>query len=200
MCLTVPMETNTSSIQTEMAEVLAPLYDQLTEWEKLVDIYEVMVKNTQDPTGQIERLHMIAAIYERQLSQYDNAFNAYARALAIDPTLETTIDQLHRLAEVTSEWEKLAGLLAQQAENILDPATKVQMIHRLARVLEARLNRVDDAVAERIRERLRISPTARLPQPSRRTAWCVRLGGGCLLRPPASGRSRRAATTAYICT
>jgi tetratricopeptide (TPR) repeat protein len=56
------------------AEVLAPLYDQLAEWEKLVDIYEVMVKNTQDPVGQIERLHMIAAIYERQLSQYDNAF------------------------------------------------------------------------------------------------------------------------------
>ena len=129
------------------AEVLAPLYDQLAEWEKLVDIYEVMVKNTQDPTGQIERLHMIAAIYERQLSQYDHAFAAYARALGIDPTLEATIDQLHRLAEVTSEWEKLAKLLAEQAENILDPATKVGMIHRLARVLEGKLNRVDDAIA-----------------------------------------------------
>jgi tetratricopeptide (TPR) repeat protein len=129
------------------AEVLAPLYDQLAEWEKLVDIYEVMVKNTQDPNGQIERLHMIAAIYERQLSQYDHAFAAYARALAIDPTLETTIDQLHRLADVTGEWEKLAKLLAEQAENILDPATKVGMIHRLARVLEGKLNRVDDAIA-----------------------------------------------------
>jgi tetratricopeptide (TPR) repeat protein len=129
------------------AEVLAPLYDQLAEWEKLVDIYEVMVKNTQDPAGQIERLHMIAAIYERQLSAFDQAFNAYARALAIDPTLEATIEQLHRLAEVTGEWERLAGLLAQQAENILDPATKVQMIHRLARVLEAKLSRVDDAIA-----------------------------------------------------
>ena len=129
------------------AEVLAPLYDQLAEWEKLVDIYEVMVRNTQDPTGQIERLHMIAAIYERQLQQYDQAFAAYARALALDPTLESTIEQLHRLAEVTSEWEKLAGLLAEQAENILDPATKVGMIHRLAQVLEVRLGRVDDAVA-----------------------------------------------------
>ena len=129
------------------AEVLAPFYDQLAEWEKLVDIYEVMVKNTQDPIGQIERLHMIAAIYEQRLSQYDHAFAAYARALALDPTLEATIEQLHRIAEVTSEWEKLAGLLAEQAENILDPATKVVMIHRLARVLEGKLNRVDDAVA-----------------------------------------------------
>ena len=129
------------------AEVLAPFYDQLAEWEKLVDIYEVMVKNTQDPVGQIERLHMIAAIYERQLGQYDKAFAAYARALAIDPTLESTIEHLHRIAAVTSEWEKLAGLLAEQAENILDPATKVGMIHRLALVLETRLGRVDDAIA-----------------------------------------------------
>ncbi len=31
------------------AEVLAPFYNQLAEWEKLVDIYEVMVRQVQDP-------------------------------------------------------------------------------------------------------------------------------------------------------
>ena len=129
------------------AEVLAPFYNQLAEWEKLVDIYEVMVKQVQDPAQQIELLHQIAAIYERQLQQYDNAFAAYARALVIEPTHEGTLEQLHRLADVTGDHEKLAGMLAEQAANIADPQTKVGMLHRLARVLENKLNRVDDAIA-----------------------------------------------------
>ncbi|HEY8379115.1 MAG TPA: tetratricopeptide repeat protein, partial [Nannocystis sp.] len=129
------------------AEVLAPFYNQLAEWDKLVDIYEVMVKQTQDPTQQIELLHQIAGIHERQLQQFEQAFAAYARALVIEPTHENTLGQLHRIAEVTGDFEKLAGLLAEQAEAILDPTTKVGMLHRLAGVLETKLNRVDDAIA-----------------------------------------------------
>nr|WP_276602857.1 tetratricopeptide repeat protein [Nannocystis pusilla] len=128
------------------AEVLAPFYNQLAEWEKLVDIYEVMVKQVQDPAQQIELLHQIAAIHERQLQQFEQAFAAYARALVIEPTHEETLGQLHRLAEVTGDHEKLAGLLAEQAAAIPDPATKVGMLHRLAGVLETKLNRIDDAI------------------------------------------------------
>ncbi len=50
----------------------------------------------------------------------------------IEPTHEETLGQLHRLAEVTGDHEKLAGLLAEQAAAIPDPATKVGMLHRLA--------------------------------------------------------------------
>src|SRR5690606_23673712 len=56
------------------AQVLAPLYEQLAEWERLVDIYEVMVIHTEDPIGKIERLHQVAGIYELQLSEFDKAF------------------------------------------------------------------------------------------------------------------------------
>ncbi|MBK8260921.1 MAG: tetratricopeptide repeat protein [Nannocystis sp.] len=128
------------------AEVLAPLYDQLAEWEKLVDIYEVMVRHTEDPAAKIERLHQIAAIYERQLALYDRAFDAFARALALEPTHEATISELSRLAGVTGEWERLAALLSEQADNVLDPSIKVDMILRVARIQEQQLGAIEEAI------------------------------------------------------
>ncbi len=129
------------------AQVLAPLYEQFAEWEKLVEIYEVMVEHTEDPIGKIERLHMVASIYELQLSEFDKAFDAYARALETDPQSEETVEQLNRLAEVTGDWEKFAALLADQADKLLDPTAKTQMLQRLARIHEDRLQNVDDSVA-----------------------------------------------------
>ena len=129
------------------AQVLAPLYEQLAEWEKLVDLYEVMVQHQDDPTQQIERLHQIAAIYERQLSEFDKAFEVYARALDVDPRVTETLEQLTRLAEVTGDWSRLADLLAAQADKILDPILKVQLLQQLAQIYEGRLGDLDKAVA-----------------------------------------------------
>ena len=128
------------------AEVLAPLYEQLAEWEKLVDVYEVMVVQTDDEFGKIERLHMIAAIYERQLQLFDKAFDAFARALEVDATHEESVEQLQRLADVTGEWEKFADLLARMAEDLMDSNVKVSMLLRQAWILEEKLERVDDAI------------------------------------------------------
>src|SRR5690606_7176797 len=93
------------------AEVLEPFYEQLAEWEKLIDLFELMVRHIEDPLAKIERLHKIAETYERQLQEFDKGFDTYARALAIDPEDDTTVEQMTRLAEVTGDWEKYARIL-----------------------------------------------------------------------------------------
>ncbi|RMG99750.1 MAG: tetratricopeptide repeat protein [Deltaproteobacteria bacterium] len=139
------------------AEVLAPLYEQLAEWDRLVDLYEVMAKHEEDPERRVERLHRIADIYERQLGEYDKAFDVYARALEVDPASEVTIEQLERLAEATGEWKKLADLLAAQVDRLLDPAQKVGMLLRIAQMQETRLGDLDAAV-ERYQQVLEEDP------------------------------------------
>ncbi len=139
------------------AQVLAPLYEQLAEWGHLIDVQEVMIAHTEDPVARIDRLHLVASIHERQVGEFDKAFDAYARALALDPQNEQTITQLERLAEVTSEWEKYSKLLAEQATAAADPLVKVALLTRLAYVLEVRLGNVDGAVA-RYLEILAIDP------------------------------------------
>ncbi|MBP7288872.1 MAG: tetratricopeptide repeat protein [Nannocystaceae bacterium] len=142
------------------AQVLAPLYEQLAEWEHLIDVQEVMIAHTEDPETRIERLHLVAQIHERQVGEFDKAFAAYARALALDPQSENTIAQLERLAEVTSEWEKYAQLLSEQAAAVADPLVKVALLGRLAQTLELRLGNVDGAV-ERYLQILAIDPEHR---------------------------------------
>ena len=129
------------------AEVLAPLYEQLAEWTRLVDLYEVMAKNQEDPEQKIARMHQIAEIYERQLGEHDQAFDVYARALEVDPAEEATLENLERLAEVTGEWQKLADLFAAQVDRLIDPAQKIAMLLRVARMLETRLGDVEGAIA-----------------------------------------------------
>ncbi|NJK30988.1 MAG: tetratricopeptide repeat protein, partial [Deltaproteobacteria bacterium] len=123
------------------AEVLEPFYEQLAEWEKLIDLYEVMASHTEDPLARLERLHKIAETYERQLQEFDKAFDTYARALAIDPDDETTHEQMARLAEVTGDYEKYARILDAQIDNTLDPLVKAKMLKRVAGV---RLDQLDD--------------------------------------------------------
>ena len=128
------------------AEVLAPLYEQLAEWDRLVDLYEVMARHEEDPEQRVERLHRIADIYERQLGEFDKAFEVYARALEADPTSDATLEQLERLAEATGEWKKFADLLAAQVDRLLDPQRKVAMLLRLAQIQELRLGDVEAAI------------------------------------------------------
>src|SRR5215831_12053594 len=48
------------------ARVLEPIYETGGEWDKLVDVYEVMVAHADDPERKIELFHKIADICERR--------------------------------------------------------------------------------------------------------------------------------------
>ena len=129
------------------AEVLEPFYEQLAEWEKLIDLYEVMAAHTEDPIARMERLHKIAEIYERQLQEFDKGFDIYARALTIDPDDENTIEQMARLAGVTGDYEKYARILDEQARAVSDPLVKAKILKRVAAVRLNQLSDVETAIA-----------------------------------------------------
>ena len=142
------------------AEVLEPFYEQRGEWAKLIDLFEVMVEHTEDPIARIERLHRIADTYERQLQEFDKAFDTYARALAVDPEDDRTVEQMTRLAEVTGDWDKYARILDEQAGGIMDPLVKAKMLKRVASVRLERLDDVESAI-DRYRKVLEEDPEDR---------------------------------------
>ena len=91
------------------ALVLEPIYEQAGEFEKLIDLFEVMAKHADDPIRRVELLHRIADLSERRLEKHDAAFDAHARALKEDPANEHTLGHLERLADATRSWDKLAA-------------------------------------------------------------------------------------------
>ncbi|MEE9384726.1 MAG: tetratricopeptide repeat protein [Nannocystaceae bacterium] len=128
------------------AYVLEPFYRDLAAWPKLIELYEVVIKHSDDPVVRVERLHQIAAICEGQLSAFDDAFGAYARILAIEPRDELAMEHMERLADVTGDWKRFAALLGAHAERDMDPASKLITQRRIAAIERDKLQDIDAAV------------------------------------------------------
>lgn len=130
------------------AQVLEPIFEATGEWEKLVDLYEVMVRHADDGFRRVELLHRIAEIEERQLGRATRAFDAYGRALRDDPVNELTLAELERLAGSVDAWADLARLYEEEAKKLIEPPRQVEMLLRLARVYDAELQPKEPAAGE----------------------------------------------------
>jgi tetratricopeptide (TPR) repeat protein len=129
------------------AEVLQPIYESAGDWDKVAVTYEVMIAHTQDPIRRVELLGIVAGIYERRLSNFDASFDAYCRAMRVDPANPEVIAHLDRMAEASGRWSELAAAIEAEIERVLDSQLQVEMLMRLARVYEEETREVDKAIA-----------------------------------------------------
>jgi tetratricopeptide (TPR) repeat protein len=128
------------------ARVLEPIYQTAAEFERLVDVLEVMVRYAEDPVAKVDLLHRIAELHEYRLDRSRDAFGAYSRALREDSGHELTLGHLERLADMTRSWRELAQLYAGEADKSLDVPRQVDLLSRLARVYEEELGQGEDAI------------------------------------------------------
>ncbi|MCA9664794.1 MAG: tetratricopeptide repeat protein, partial [Myxococcales bacterium] len=134
------------------AQVLEPVYEQSLEWAKLIDLYEVMVRNVDDPFRKIELLHRIANLQETREENSAAAFEAYGRALQEDSADEQALAHLERLAsEIGGEtgaegWQTLAKLYESELDKLVDAMRQVEMGLRVARVYEEELGDAESAI------------------------------------------------------
>ena len=129
------------------AEVLQPIYESAGDWDKVGVTYEVMIASTQDTVRRVELLGTVAGIYERRLSDFDKAFDAYCRAMRVDPTNADVTAHLDRLADASGRWSELASAIEAEIERVMDSGLQVEMLMRLARIYEEETREVDKAIA-----------------------------------------------------
>jgi tetratricopeptide (TPR) repeat protein len=129
------------------AEVLQPIYESAGDWDKVAVTCEVMVSNTQDAIRRVELLETVASIYERRLSNVDAAFDAYCRAMRVDPSNVEVTAHLDRLADASGRWAELASALESEIERVTDNGLQVEMLMRLARLYEEETREIDKAIA-----------------------------------------------------
>jgi tetratricopeptide (TPR) repeat protein len=129
------------------ASVLEPIYESAGEWDRVIAVYEVMQANAEDAPRRVELLSRIAELEERRLSHQNAAFDAYARALRVDPTNQDVLAHLQRLAAETGHWAKLANLYQNELEKIEDSRRQVDMLLRLASIYEEETGQADEAIA-----------------------------------------------------
>src|SRR5262249_48228666 len=118
------------------AQVLEPIFETGGEWERLIDVLDVMVRHSEDPLRRGGRLARIADYYERCLDNAPQAFHAFGLALREDSQNEVTLGHLERLADATRAWGELAALYEAELAKLLEVSRQVEMLLRVARVYE----------------------------------------------------------------
>ncbi len=141
-----------------IAEILEPLYGSTGEYAKLIGVHEVQMRRADDASRKVELLHQIAELYEDAASDPSSAFDTMARALAVEPSSETTQDAMDRLARMSGRVADLAKVLESLAAEQEDAELGSQLYTSAARVYEADLGDVDRAV-ELYRKVLQTDPT-----------------------------------------
>ncbi len=139
------------------AMVLEPVYEATGEFGKLIGTLEVQVSHTEEPFAQVELFHRIATLYEESLGDYANAFETYARAVAVDCRNEDTLAALERLAMSLGRWAEVASLYASELEKLEEPDARVELGLRVAQIYQVQLEDVDNSVA-RYRQVLEVDP------------------------------------------
>ena len=128
------------------AQVLEPIYADAGEFEKLIDVYEVMTAHADDSARRVELLHRSPSSTRPSSSTTTPPSRRSARALRADPANELTLGNLERLADATRAWESLARLYDAELQKILDVPRQVDLLLRLARVYEEELAKPDKAI------------------------------------------------------
>ena len=106
-----------AKFELTIADLLEPLYRQIGDWQKLIGVHEVQVRQSGDPSRRVELLHMIAQLYEDAAGDLSSAFSTLARALEQEPSNETTQQQLDRVARHRPLCRPGAGLPAARLEH-----------------------------------------------------------------------------------
>lgn len=129
-------------------QVLEPIFESAMEWERLIDLCEVMVRHSDDHFHKVELLQRVAVLYETQLDKLGEAFDAYGRAFKEDPGNEQNTAHFERLAGDTGMWEQAAQLYEAQLEETLDGDLQIRLLLAVARVYEVELGRAEDSIAK----------------------------------------------------
>jgi len=130
-----------TDLRLQIALLLQPLYDDKTEWAKLVDVYEVQLEVIQDHVQRVEVFKKIAYLRETYQDNPHAAFEAYAKAFAEDVRSKELQAHLERLAEGLKAHNELIQIYLDSLGNTGDANRMVELLHRVA---ELYLNRSHD--------------------------------------------------------
>ncbi len=144
-------------LTTEVAGILESIYEAQSNWERLIGVLEILAKTEADQARRVELLRKSARTAMGMLGDPARAFDAQARALAVDPTHAEARRELEELAEANKSHDKLVTVFTQTAEAIEDPALKRDYWFRIASLQEQALQQVD-AAAESYRKVLELDP------------------------------------------
>ena len=125
---------------------LESIYTETENWDALVELYLGRVEVVDDSDKRIQLLHKVAKVYETQLEQPQQAFDALLVAWGENYQHQKTADQLERLAQLLQAWSQLLTTANEALAQELDQDTRIAICLRCAKWYGKYLERPDYAI------------------------------------------------------
>ncbi len=133
----------------EAMQAYADHFRQRGEWGELADLLEFALE--QSAPGRTEdllpRLEEIAVIAETKLADVERSLAAWQRIETLVPGHERAREAQRRILLRAKRWDGMAELLEREAQGAADPAQKIEILRRLARICVEKLAAADRAAA-----------------------------------------------------
>jgi tetratricopeptide (TPR) repeat protein len=124
-------------VRLQIARILAPLYEQEQNYERLLEMVDVEIVEEQDPMARDRLFKRAAEVSEVGLADPVRAFGYHARALrqvSDHPESASAVDDLERITAETTRWSDLVELYSQVAPDIYDPELQLRLYLRIAQL------------------------------------------------------------------
>ncbi len=119
----------------------------LGRWKDIAELYAGELEKLEDADEKVQLGIRVAAIYELQLEDVDNAVRYYRAVLELVPEHQAALSALNRLFTQSERWSELVGILERQAEVGDSPEEILDFKYRLGEVRYEHLDDVDGAIA-----------------------------------------------------
>ncbi len=118
---------------------LARLYQQLQQWEQLIQTYERWVSATPDRAERARVYKAMGATYARELDDLDRGIDNYLNALELDEDDVEALDALTRLYDKRGDHGAALEMMEKTARLTQDPAKVIDLRFRMGRILDEEL-------------------------------------------------------------
>lgn len=131
-----------SELRVDLVRVLLAAYVAADDWKLILEITEHRLGAAADAAAQVAILMEGARISETRAEDIEAAFALVRRALLLDPSDATTVEEIFRLAEATRAWRALADALRECIESPdgRRAAWAPGLRYRMGEVLETKLD------------------------------------------------------------
>ncbi len=118
----------------DIVEVLAPVYEQRGEKEKIGTLFENRLRVVDGDADRVDLFRELAMHQEETIGDLNAAFEAYAQAFVIDPAEATLLDEMERLAGELGAWVSLVETVEKVlGDEDFDPLTVVELGLKVAK-------------------------------------------------------------------
>jgi tetratricopeptide (TPR) repeat protein len=125
---------------------LGKLFYRKGQWEDLVQMYEIELRETHEPRQKAVKLYKLAEILEERLSRDEDAIQRFEQCLELTPGYLPALKALGRLYSKYNRFESLIGMYENELVVSADNDQSVFLLDKIGTLWEEKLNNIDKAI------------------------------------------------------